>query len=192
MEVALGDRYRKFYRTLKNAKQNFQFNVQFKILSKIFIPNFIHSNSSQKYSYKDFMTQGKIKVMNCSKFGEKIKLPQNANKGCKYCQNIGPWWYSSCFNAKCSPKVPKYGILLTRVGFSLFSLFFFTKSGQTKTHFFQCFLMMWPILRGTMWKLTSWGFRKWGTFWDLDLLYQSYRCPKLHEISTKYFKKCHC
>ena len=85
MEVALGDRYRKFYRTLKNAKQNFQFNVQFKILSKIFIPNFIHSNSSQKYSYKDFMTQGKIKVMNCSKFGEKIKLPQNANKGC----NIG-------------------------------------------------------------------------------------------------------
>ena len=103
MEVALGDRYRKFYRTLKNAKQNFQFNVQFKILSKIFIPNFIHSNSSQKYSYKDFMTQGKIKVMNCSKFGEKIKLPQNANKGCKYCQNIGPWWYSSCFNAKYSP-----------------------------------------------------------------------------------------
>ena len=25
--------------------------------------------------------QGKIKVRNCSKFGEKIKLPQNANKG---------------------------------------------------------------------------------------------------------------
>ena len=90
MEVALGDRYRKFYRTLKNAKQNFQFNVQFKILSKIFIPNFIHSNSSQKYSYKDFMTQGKVKVMNCSKFGEKIKLPQNANKGCNIARILVP------------------------------------------------------------------------------------------------------
>ena len=36
------------------------------------------------------MTQGKIKVMNCSKFGEKIKLPQNANKGCNIARILVP------------------------------------------------------------------------------------------------------
>ena len=136
--------------------------------------------------------QGKIKVRNCSKFGEKIKVASKCKQRRQYCQNIGPWWYSSCFNAKCSPKVPKYGILLTRVGFSLFSLFFFTKSGQTKTHFFQCFLMMWPILRGTMWKLTSRGFRKCGTFWDLEVSNQSYCCPKFGHFQSIYFGKCRC
>ena len=31
------------------------------------------------------------------------------------------------------------------------------------------------IWGGTMWKLTSWGFRKCGTFWGLELLKRSYR-----------------
>ena len=31
------------------------------------------------------------------------------------------------------------------------------------------------IRGGTMWKLTSWGFRKCGTFWCLELLKRSYR-----------------
>ena len=31
------------------------------------------------------------------------------------------------------------------------------------------------IRGGTMWKLTSWGFRKCGTFWGLELLKRSYR-----------------
>jgi len=31
------------------------------------------------------------------------------------------------------------------------------------------------IWGGTMWKLTSWGFRKCGTFWCLELLKRSYR-----------------
>ena len=34
--------------------------------------------------------QGKIKVRNCSKFGEKIKLPQNANKGCNIVRTLVP------------------------------------------------------------------------------------------------------
>ena len=35
-------------------------------------------------------TQGKKKVRNCSKFGEKIKLPQNANKGCNIARILVP------------------------------------------------------------------------------------------------------
>ena len=51
--LALGDIYRKFYRTLNNAKKN----IQFKKFSTLFIQNFIHLKSSQNihskiYSFK--------------------------------------------------------------------------------------------------------------------------------------------
>ena len=56
-QLALGDRYRKFYRTLNNAKKKRSFNIQFKKISTLFIQNFIHLKSSQNihskiYSFK--------------------------------------------------------------------------------------------------------------------------------------------
>ena len=59
-----------------------------------------------------------------------------------------------------------------------------------KTHFFTFgqisgdFELVWPIQGRTMWKLTSWGFRKCGSFWDLEVLNQSYRPSKLTQISV--------
>ena len=40
-----------------------------------------------------------------------------------------------------------------------------------------------------MWKLTSWGFRKCGSFWDLEFLKHSYRHLKSGQISRKNFSK---
>merc|ERR1712001_568013 len=51
---ALGDRYRKFYRTLNNAKKTIQFNIQFKKISTLFIQNFIHLKSSQNIHSKNY------------------------------------------------------------------------------------------------------------------------------------------
>ena len=63
--------------------------------------------------------QGKIKVRNCSKFGEKIKVASKCKQRRQYCQNIGPWWYSSCFNAKWSPKQLKHSISVISHWFSV-------------------------------------------------------------------------
>ena len=49
-----------------------------------------------------------------------------------------------------------------------------------------------------MWKLTSWAFRKCGSFWDLEVLNQSYWLSKLGQIQRKILlgrrrhKKRHC
>ena len=64
-------------------------------------------------------TQGKKKVRNCSKFGEKIKVASKCKQRRQYCQNIGPWWYSSCFNAKWSPKQLKHSISVISHWFSV-------------------------------------------------------------------------
>ena len=53
-----------------------------------------------------------------------------------------------------------------------------TKTRETKTQITQNFEKVWPIQSGTMWKLTSWGFRKCGSFWRLELLNHSYQPPK--------------
>ena len=52
------------------------------------------------------------------------------------------------------------------------------KTRQTKTRITQNFHILYPIQGGTMWKLTSQGFRKCGTFWACDLSNGSYCCPK--------------
>ena len=85
-------------------------------------------------------TQGKIKFLKeLQQIWWKNKVASKCKQRLQYCQNIGPWWYSSCFNAKFSPKVPKYGILLTRVGFSLSPGVFLKKVGNQKRIFFNFF-----------------------------------------------------
>ena len=59
------------------------------------------------------------------------------------------------------------------------------KTRQTKTYITQNFELVWPIQGRTMWKLTSWGFQKCGTFRVLKVLNQSYWLLKSGEISKK-------
>ena len=44
------------------------------------------------------------------------------------------------------------------------------------------FELVWPIQARTMWKLTSWGFRKCGSFRDLEVLNRSYGCSKSEDF----------
>ena len=64
-----------------------------------------------------------------------------------------------------------------------------TKTRETKTQITQCFEMVWPILGGTMRKLTSWGSRKCCSFWVLKVLNQSYWPSKLGENWRKNSKE---
>ena len=57
------------------------------------------------------------------------------------------------------------------------------KTRETKTWITQNFELVWPIQGRTMWKLTSWGFRKCGSFQDLEVLNQSYWLSKSSQIS---------
>ena len=59
------------------------------------------------------------------------------------------------------------------------------KTRGTKTWITQNFELVWPIQGRTMWKLTSWGFQKCGTFWGLKVLNQSYWLSKSSQISKK-------
>ena len=59
------------------------------------------------------------------------------------------------------------------------------KTRQTKTYITQNFELVWPIQGRTMWKLTSWGFRKCGSFRDLEVLNHSYRLSKSGQIQKK-------
>ena len=43
-----------------------------------------------------------------------------------------------------------------------------------------------------MWKLTSWGFRKCGSFWRLELLNHSYQPPKSGQNPEKKFRHRAC
>ena len=52
------------------------------------------------------------------------------------------------------------------------------KTRETKTGITQNFQILYPIQGGTMWKLTSQGFRKCGTFWVWQFLKWSYWLPK--------------
>ena len=56
---------------------------------------------------------------------------------------------------------------------------------ETKTRITQNFELVWPIQGRTMWKLTSWGFRKCGSFGDLEVLNHSYRLSKSGQIQKK-------
>ena len=56
------------------------------------------------------------------------------------------------------------------------------KTRETKTWITQNFELVWPIQGRTMWKLTSWGFRKCGSFRDLEVLNQSYWLSKSSQI----------
>ena len=56
---------------------------------------------------------------------------------------------------------------------------------ETKTRITQNFELVWPIQGRTMWKLTSWGFRKCGSFRDLEVLNHSYRLSKSGQIQKK-------
>ena len=58
------------------------------------------------------------------------------------------------------------------------------KTRETKMWITQNFELVWPIQGRTMWKLTSWGFQKCGTFRDLEVLNHSYRLSKSGQIQT--------
>ena len=66
------------------------------------------------------------------------------------------------------------------------------KTRETKTWITQNFELVWPIQGRTMWKLTSWGFRKCGSFRDLEVLNQSYRLSKSSQISKKEISENGC
>jgi len=51
------------------------------------------------------------------------------------------------------------------------------------------FELVWPIQARTMWKLTSWGFRKCGSFRDLEVLNRSYGCSKSVDPESWYSEK---
>jgi len=59
-------------------------------------------------------------------------------------------------------------------------MFFFAFGQITRV-----FELVWPIQAGTMWRLTSWGFRKCGGFRDLEVLNHSYRLSKSGQIQKK-------
>ena len=59
------------------------------------------------------------------------------------------------------------------------------KTRQTKTWITQNFKLVWPIQGRTIRKLTSWGFRKCGSFWDLEVLNHSYWLSKSGQIQRK-------
>ena len=59
-------------------------------------------------------------------------------------------------------------------------MFFFAFGQITRV-----FELVWPIQARTMWKLTSWGFRKCGSFRDLEVLNHSYRLSKSGQIQKK-------
>ena len=63
------------------------------------------------------------------------------------------------------------------------------KTRQTKTWITQNFELVWPIQGRTMWKLTSWGFQKCGTFRVLKVLNQSYWLSKSSENWRKNSKE---
>ena len=63
------------------------------------------------------------------------------------------------------------------------------KTRETKMWITQNFELVWPIQGRTMWKLTSWGFRKCGTFRDLKVLNQSYRLSKSSQISIFFAQR---
>ena len=44
------------------------------------------------------------------------------------------------------------------------------------------FELVWPIQGRTMWKLTSWEFRKCGSFRDFEVLNRSYACSKSEDF----------
>ena len=56
-------------------------------------------------------------------------------------------------------------------------MFFFAFGQITRV-----FELVWPIQARTMWKLTSWGFRKCGSFRDLEVLNRSYGCSKSEDF----------
>ena len=89
--VALGDRYRKFYQTLITAKRNHSIQYSIQKNSKIFIQNFIHSKSTQKYSFKELFIQRLAHSKNYSfKFSTKysIKILFIRNTGKLFTQRI--------------------------------------------------------------------------------------------------------
>ena len=57
------------------------------------------------------------------------------------------------------------------------------KTRETKTWITQNVELVWPIQVRTMWKLTSWGFWKCGTFWGLKVLNQSYWLSQIWILS---------
>ena len=58
------------------------------------------------------------------------------------------------------------------------------KTRETKTWITQNFELVWPIQGRTMWKSTSRGFQKCGSFRDLEVLNHSYRLSKSGQIQT--------
>ena len=58
------------------------------------------------------------------------------------------------------------------------------KTMKTKMYITQNFELVWPIQGRTMWKSTSRGFQKCGSFRDLEVLNHSYRLSKSGQIQT--------
>ena len=65
------------------------------------------------------------------------------------------------------------------------SLLKMKKTRETKTWITQNFELVWPIQGRTMWKSTSRGFQKCGSFRDFEVLNHSYRLSKSGQIQKK-------
>ena len=66
------------------------------------------------------------------------------------------------------------------------------KTRETKTRITQNFQILNHIQGTTIGKLTSWGFRKCGSFWRLELLNHSYQPPKSGQNPEKKFRHRAC
>ena len=62
------------------------------------------------------------------------------------------------------------------------------KTRETETRFSQNFEILYPIQGTTRWKLTSWGFRKCGSFWVWQFSNGSYWLSKSSHIPRKFYK----
>ena len=97
-------------------------------------------------------------------------------------RKCGTFWDLKVLNQ--SYWLSKFGRFLTSLTFWS-SLLKTWKTRETKTQITQNFELVWPIQGRTMWKLTSWGFQKCGSFRDLEVLNPSYRLSKSGQIQKK-------
>ena len=97
-------------------------------------------------------------------------------------RKCGTFWDLKVLNQ--SYWLSKFGRFLTSLTFWS-SLLKTWKTRETKTRITQNFELVWPIQGRTMWKLTSWGFQKCGSFRDLEVLNPSYRLSKSGQIQKK-------
>ena len=82
-----------------------------------------------------------------------------------------PYNVKSCKKFDEKAQTAKFTVLQREISSAVLKTW---KTRKTKTWITQFFQIIYPIQGTTMWTLTSWGFRKCGTFWVYDFLKGSY------------------